>query len=303
MLLNLPRFLLKTYLTSVIVWIMLTTSIPQTITKYTMKPLTSPYFPQSSITVPKRQPILNATVYVVIAHPDDEVMFFAPTILELTKPQYNNQVKLVCFSNGDAGDVAMGPVRTRELYASARILGVEVSNVRVLEYKDGMNETWHSQDIAKSITQVVKEEKEKDKKSGAVIVTFDDGGVSRHANHVALFHGCRKFWQKSRSVRVYTLKSLGFWEKYSFTLLTNVELATDYVTRLIRKFATVNINVSFFSPANDSSSVKIYSDLNKLACSYAAMAYGHYSQMVWFRYGWLMLSRYLTYNHLIEVTR
>ena len=46
--------------------------------------------------------------------------------------------------------------------------------------------------------------------------------------------------------------------------------------------------------------VRLYSELNMLRLSYAAMAYGHFSQMVWFRYAWLLLSRYLTYNHLIE---
>ncbi len=30
--------------------------------------------------------------------------------------------------------------------------------------------------------------------------------------------------------------------------------------------------------------IRFYSDLNMLSLSYAAMAYGHFSQMVWFRY-------------------
>lgn len=38
-------------------------------------------------------------VLIVIAHPDDESMFFGPTILSLTK-RTNCQVYLLCLSNG-----------------------------------------------------------------------------------------------------------------------------------------------------------------------------------------------------------
>jgi len=39
-------------------------------------------------------------IALLIAHPDDEAMFFAPTLLALTKPELGNHVKIVCLSSG-----------------------------------------------------------------------------------------------------------------------------------------------------------------------------------------------------------
>ena len=39
-------------------------------------------------------------ICVLIAHPDDEAMFFAPTIVALTKEELGNHVKILCLSNG-----------------------------------------------------------------------------------------------------------------------------------------------------------------------------------------------------------
>ncbi|KAI5950414.1 GPI12 [Candida margitis] len=287
-------------------WILLTTSIPQVLINYTNTEVKTNRFvtnqyPQNSITFPKSMSsITGTTIYYIIGHPDDEVMFFSPTILELSKPRYNNTVKLLCFSKGDSVDESMGPIRVKELYKSASILGIDSSDVTVLDYKDGMNESWSIKDINESLKQYIDV---KSKNKQIVLVTFDEWGVSNHPNHIALYHGANLFRKNTikSNIRMYKLKSLGFWEKYSFTFLTNIELFVDYISTLIQRFVPVNITVSFFEPKNSSTSIKIYSDLNMLACSYAAMGYGHYSQMVWFRYGWLILSRYLTYNHLIEV--
>lgn len=39
-------------------------------------------------------------VLLLIAHPDDEAMFFAPTLLALTRPELGNHVKILCLSSG-----------------------------------------------------------------------------------------------------------------------------------------------------------------------------------------------------------
>jgi len=39
-------------------------------------------------------------ILLLIAHPDDEAMFFAPTLLELTRPELGNHVKILCLSSG-----------------------------------------------------------------------------------------------------------------------------------------------------------------------------------------------------------
>lgn len=245
-------------------------------------------------------------MFFVIGHPDDEVMFFSPSLVEITKRKHDNEVKIICFSRGDAVDESFGDIRAHELRSSARIIGVKDENVIVLDkFKDGMDEHWSAQDIASSLAKEVTHASKP-----LVLITFDDKGVSNHPNHISLFHGTKEFVAKylkpkrDFNFKFYVLKSLNFWEKYSFTLLTNVELFVDLLSKFVfSNILKININISFFNAYSDKQlpSIKFYSDLNMLSVSYAAMAYGHFSQMVWFRYGWLIFSRYLTFNHLIQV--
>ena len=39
-------------------------------------------------------------ICLLIAHPDDEAMFFAPSVLALTAPELGNHVKILCLSSG-----------------------------------------------------------------------------------------------------------------------------------------------------------------------------------------------------------
>lgn len=41
-------------------------------------------------------------ILFLIAHPDDEAMFFAPSLLNLARPELGNQVKILCLSNGQS---------------------------------------------------------------------------------------------------------------------------------------------------------------------------------------------------------
>ncbi len=42
----------------------------------------------------------NKRICLLIAHPDDEAMFFSPTLLALTNPETGNHVKILCLSSG-----------------------------------------------------------------------------------------------------------------------------------------------------------------------------------------------------------
>lgn len=310
MLLRLPSILAKLILGSFLIWILLSTAVPQVLMRFTEPQIqhlkfTTPSYPYNSITSPTPLPIRNSTVYYVIGHPDDEVMFFSPSIVEMAKNKHGNKVRIVCFSRGDAVDESFGDIRTQELENSARIIGISSDDVIVLDtYKDGMDVDWSYQDISASLLEIIGH----DHSEPLVLVTFDEKGVSGHPNHIALYHGTRHFFESNlrkqhKDYKLFVLKSLNFWEKYSFTVLTNVELLVDLVLKFIlSNILKVKINISFFhSYSNSIPSIKFYSDLNMLSVSYAAMAYGHFSQMVWFRYGWLVFSRYLTFNHLIQI--
>ena len=53
-----------------------------------------------SVTRTRFPKLRNKRICLLIAHPDDEAMFFAPTVLALTDPSLGNHVKILCLSSG-----------------------------------------------------------------------------------------------------------------------------------------------------------------------------------------------------------
>ncbi|KAF9411553.1 N-acetylglucosaminyl-phosphatidylinositol de-N-acetylase, partial [Entomortierella beljakovae] len=78
-----------------------------------------------------KNPITKSSIVIVIAHPDDEVMFFGPTLAELTKPENGNTVRVLCMSSGNHD--GLGETRKKELVASCATFGIRESQVTVLE--------------------------------------------------------------------------------------------------------------------------------------------------------------------------
>jgi N-acetylglucosaminylphosphatidylinositol deacetylase len=70
-------------------------------------------------------------VLLVTAHPDDEAMFFTPTILSLA-PNRDISFFHVCLSNGNAD--GLGSTRRTELEYSLDILGVSKRNRWLLDH-------------------------------------------------------------------------------------------------------------------------------------------------------------------------
>ena len=63
----------------------------------------------------------SQNILLVTAHPDDEAMFFAPTILSLTRKTSFDLFHL-CLSSGNAD--GLGETRIRELTNSLDVLGI-----------------------------------------------------------------------------------------------------------------------------------------------------------------------------------
>ena len=206
--------------------------------------------------------LMGQNVQLIIAHPDDEVMFFAPALIELGKPQNRNNISVTCFSTGNAE--GLGPVRSLELERSLEIMGIH--QVELLDdesrFKDSMDIIWHAEDIVEFIHPET-----------TVILTFDDGGVSNHPNHRSLYHAAMTTGKRVAALHTYPL-----WQKYSATFMSNYELIWR---------------------STDENEVVIHSNWGGYLLALAAMVSGHTSQMEWFRYGWLLLSNYLNMNRLI----
>ncbi|XP_039703398.1 N-acetylglucosaminyl-phosphatidylinositol de-N-acetylase isoform X6 [Pteropus medius] len=121
---------------------------------------------------------------LVIAHPDDEAMFFAPTVLGLARLRH--RVFLLCFSAGNYYN--QGEIRKRELLQSCDVLGIPPSSVMIIDNRDFPDDPrvqWNTEHVASILLQHI------EVNSINLVVTFDAGGVSGHSNHVALYAAVR----------------------------------------------------------------------------------------------------------------
>ncbi|KAF4307462.1 putative n-acetylglucosaminyl-phosphatidylinositol de-n-acetylase protein [Botryosphaeria dothidea] len=239
-------------------------------------------------------------IALLIAHPDDEAMFFAPTIQALTRPELGNHLKILCLSSGDAD--GLGETRKQELLKSGMLLGLRnEDDMLVIEdsnFPDSMSVTWNPKLLSNLLTKAFAPNMTTTPTTRAptstidVLVTFDAGGVSNHPNHRSLYHGAHAFlkalmhrhagWECP--IKLYTLTTVNIARKYASVLDAP---ATILATLLRRKevgaFPTPLLFVS--GPA-------------QVRTAQGAMVKAHKSQMVWFRWGWIGIGRYMVMNDL-----
>lgn len=121
-----------------------------------------------------------------------------------------------------------------------------------------------------------------------VIITFDADGVSSHPNHKSLYHGSKHF-----------LTSLmPLWNHEGAT--GEIELYTLTTTSIFRKYLSVlDVPITFLS-ARGQSGLTFVSSISGWRTGQKAMTTAHVSQMRWFRWGWIGLSRYMVVNDLMK---
>jgi N-acetylglucosaminylphosphatidylinositol deacetylase len=129
-----------------------------------------------------------------------------------------------------------------------------------------------------------------------VLITFDSNGVSSHPNHISLYHGARTFLatlMKGKSgwespVALYTLTSVNVVRKYTSILdfLPTMSLWAMGTKTEEKQHPT---GLVFFNQLVGDGGV---------SRARSAMTTAHKSQMVWFRWGWIIFSRYMVLNDL-----
>ncbi|KTW30201.1 hypothetical protein T552_04078 [Pneumocystis carinii B80] len=225
-------------------------------------------------------------ILFLIAHPDDEVMFFGPSILQLLK---DNEIYLVCLSNGNADGI--GKIREKELFKSCQILGIPGKNIEIIEnsnLQDSMTSDWNPDLISEILTSIVI------KKSIEIIITFDEFGISRHPNHIACYHGTLLFFNslKTEKPHIYVLPTVFILRKYLsffdlfFTLVLYLYhlLLGPYFFHLfqVKDKKLLHLFINSFSQFQNVQKAMI----------------GHSSQMKWFRWLYIYTSRYMIFNEL-----
>ncbi|WYZ39787.1 hypothetical protein EsH8_IV_000128 [Colletotrichum jinshuiense] len=277
------------------------------------------------LATPRLPALENKRICLLIAHPDDEAMFFAPTVLALARPETGNHFKILCLSSGDAD--GLGETRKKELVKSGMKLGLrQEQDVYVIDspdFQDSMTNVWDKAKIATLLGRAFAPQLARQRAAGEepeanidVLITFDSTGVSSHPNHISLYHGARAFIaalsadsQWPSPVDMYTLTSVSFARKYS-TLFDAIPTLFSWATT-----AGSNPPKPPKKPKKEEDDSDDEDDeddyhptalvyLNQigskggLATAWSAMTTAHKSQMVWFRYGWIAFSRYMVINDL-----
>jgi len=208
-----------------------------------------------------------ARVLFVTSHPDDEVMFFGPTILGLARTGCD--IFLLVMSPGRE----KGHTRKKELYESCRILGIPMSNIIVMRHtklQDDPTVRWREELVSNIILRHVAS------LDIDTVVTFDRHGVSGHRNHISLYYAVACFAMEDRERSVYCLTTVNLLRKYSSVL---------------------DVPMSFLvCPWVFICSVSQWWVLQR-----AMMA--HWSQYSWFRKLYMAFSRYTLINTLEPMTR
>ncbi|KAL8129473.1 LOW QUALITY PROTEIN: hypothetical protein V2J09_018628 [Rumex salicifolius] len=185
-------------------------------------------------------------VLLVIAHPDDESMFFAPSINYLTSRGHN--IHILCLSTGmpdhlipiDCPTIGnadgIGKIRTIELYKASAVLKVPMQQVKVVDHQDlqdGFGKVWNLSLIAKfveeevishSIDLIVVSVHNQLYISVLIlrhynVLTFDGYGVSGHCNHRDVHAGVRKLLLDYQGkIEAWELTSSNILRKYSGVL-------------------------------------------------------------------------------------
>jgi len=202
----------------------------------------------------------RGSILLLIAHPDDEVMFFLPTMKRLLA--LGKDLIVVCLSTGDAD--GLGTIRKKEFIHVMETLDVQKS--LILDDKripDGFN-LWDATVVCELIEKVIGDNPTID-----TLLTFDIGGVSGHPNHVSIARASELSF--SRKIELVKLKTVPTLTKYAFPPF---DLILPWKSELL---AVLNIGDIF-------------------ACANLMRLYN--SQNVWFRRLFTLFSRYAYINTL-----
>ncbi|XP_034033391.1 N-acetylglucosaminyl-phosphatidylinositol de-N-acetylase [Thalassophryne amazonica] len=203
---------------------------------------------------------------IVTAHPDDECLFFAPTIIRLV--QLRASVHLLCLSAGNYYN--QGSERKEELVNSCAVLGIPASRVTIIDHEklpDDPEAEWSTSLVSSLIV------KHLNTHSFNMVLTFDRRGVSGHANHIAIYKAVSHLassGQISDDCCLLSLVTVGVFRKY----LSFLELPLSWL--LPSSFCCI-----------------LHPDCYKQAT--AAMLC-HRTQLLWFRYLYIIFSRYMLVN-------
>ncbi|XP_074603454.1 phosphatidylinositol glycan anchor biosynthesis class L [Brevipalpus obovatus] len=215
----------------------------------------------------------NRSTLLLIAHPDDESMFFGPLLIQLIAKSPET-VYLMCLSSGN--NYGQGEIRKKELVDAMKLLTLPPENVFLLddkEIKDGFHEVWDHQHVSDLVSKRI------DSLNITNVISFDEHGVSGHPNHIDVFKSIEELARRRSDLSFFSLFTVNKLRKYSIFM----DIPFSALENMIYNHLLVSI--SFYD----------YLRLLRVLIQ-------HRSQMLWFRWLYAFFSRYMFINTLIPWT-
>ncbi|KZT56270.1 LmbE-like protein [Calocera cornea HHB12733] len=234
------------------------------------------YGPLPSPSLPFPHP--TGTAVLLTAHPDDESMFFAPTLLSLVSAGW--EVWVLCLSVGDAE--GLGGVRRGELADAAEVMGLGRERVQVVDdprLPDSMTTSWEPEPILEHLHSFLKTHE-----NITLLLTFDERGVSGHVNHASLPLALLSSQSPSHSTA----------ESQQQLPPSYMLLSSPLTPKFIALFA-------WFVPLHSSPTARLSLSIEQYAQAVRAML-AHRSQMLWFRWLYVAFSRYMWVNEWVPLS-
>ncbi|KAJ7220526.1 LmbE-like protein [Mycena pura] len=259
-----------------------------------------------------KSPAFSGNVLLLTAHPDDECMFFAPTILALAALQQTSTSRgpksglhSLCLSVGNAD--GLGAVRKYELESSLDVLGIDPDKRMIVDnpdLQDNFTASWDAHTIATVLKPYILENRIN------TILTFDHAGVSGHPNHRSLPEGVKQLMLSLKEVRLFTLITAPPPIKYTGILapcqakldLHLSDLLHFLEDQLARLLAALKVSITAAPKTHAPPEVLpvFLSGIKQYWAAVQAMR-EHTSQLVWFRWLYILFSRYMWVNEWMEV--
>ncbi|WAQ83896.1 hypothetical protein PtA15_4A345 [Puccinia triticina] len=264
----------------------------------------------------------KSTLFVV-AHPDDECLFFAPAILAVVQRAHSHGALLVLSSGNHYGE---GSTRKKELMGSCKQLGIREDRCDVLDVSQIQDDptTWWPVDRVRGLVN-----EHIDRWMIDSIVTFDDYGVSGHINHravsasvtelaIALYKKSLAPGSTTKAPKLFTVKSVFVVRKYLG--LFDLPLSfIRFVPALVLGPSQQNnaaLNALTYDPKTETSTREserqrvaltagfekglLVSGLSGYRAARNAF-WSHQSQMVWDRHLYMILSQFMYFNTVERV--
>ncbi|KFR05479.1 N-acetylglucosaminyl-phosphatidylinositol de-N-acetylase, partial [Opisthocomus hoazin] len=169
-----------------------------------------------------------------------------------------------------------GEIRKKELEQSCSLLGIPASDVTVVDHRDLPDNPaveWDTQLLATLVLKHI------EASNVNLVVTFDAGGVSGHANHIALHTALRYKY---------------CFETFILFLCVGCRVLMLESVNLFRKYISVlDVPISCLLPRD---ALFILTEEETEQAKSAMRC--HRSQLLWFRHIYMLFSRYMVINSL-----